>query len=205
MIVVDVETSGINARKHSILSIGAIDFENIQNQFYGECRVWDGAHIMIDSDGEFMPVTEFNGMTEEQMRDQNKQSEKELLLKFKDWMQTCTDYIIAGHNPSFDMEFINEGIIRGHINWSLPRRTLDLHSICYAHMRRKGTMPPVKDKKSFLSSDKVMEFVGLPNEPRPHNALNGALWETEAFHRILFDKQLLDQFKQYPIPWKHIA
>ena len=45
MIVVDVETTGVDARKNSIVSIGAVDFENQKNQFYGECKIWEGAEI----------------------------------------------------------------------------------------------------------------------------------------------------------------
>ena len=45
MIVVDLETTGVDPRKHSILSIGAVDFNNQENYFYGECRIREGALI----------------------------------------------------------------------------------------------------------------------------------------------------------------
>jgi DNA polymerase III epsilon subunit-like protein len=34
MIIVDVETSGLDINNHQILSIGAIDLENPERQFY---------------------------------------------------------------------------------------------------------------------------------------------------------------------------
>ena len=34
MIIVDVETTGIDPEKHSIVSIGAVDFSNPSNEFY---------------------------------------------------------------------------------------------------------------------------------------------------------------------------
>ena len=46
MLVVDVEASGTDYSKHSIVSVGALDFANPKNRFYEECRIWDGAHIM---------------------------------------------------------------------------------------------------------------------------------------------------------------
>jgi DNA polymerase III epsilon subunit-like protein len=49
MIVVDVEASGTNYEKHSIVSLGAVDFDNPENRFYGECHIWDGAHIMEEA------------------------------------------------------------------------------------------------------------------------------------------------------------
>jgi DNA polymerase III epsilon subunit-like protein len=45
MIVVDVETTGVDSRLCSLLSVGALDFDNPENQFYMECRAFDGAHV----------------------------------------------------------------------------------------------------------------------------------------------------------------
>ena len=57
MIVVDVETSGLDDEKNSLLSIGAVDFYNPKNQFYGECRVREGAEVNPEA-------LEVNGFTE---------------------------------------------------------------------------------------------------------------------------------------------
>jgi hypothetical protein len=51
MLVLDVEASGTNYEKHSIVSLGALDLRNPENRFYGECRIWDGADT-----GEFYAV-----------------------------------------------------------------------------------------------------------------------------------------------------
>lgn len=59
---------------------------------------------------------------------------------------------------------------------------------------------PIQNGKSDLDSDKVMKYVGIPTEPRPHKAINGALWETEAFSRLTFGRNCLPEFKQYPLP-----
>ena len=60
MIVLDVEASGTEAHKHSIVSLGALDFMNPTNRFYEECRVWEGAHIMDEA-------LVVNGFTKEQI------------------------------------------------------------------------------------------------------------------------------------------
>ena len=70
MIVIDIEMSGVNPEKHSILSIGAIDFENPDYQFYGECRAFEGAHFMDEA-------LAVNGFTKEQALDPKKQTEAE--------------------------------------------------------------------------------------------------------------------------------
>ena len=71
MLILDIEASGTNYEKHSIVSIGALDFNQPDNRFYEECHIWDGAHIM---DG----ALEVNGFTEEQITDSSKLSEAEL-------------------------------------------------------------------------------------------------------------------------------
>jgi len=46
-----------------------------------------------------------------------------------------------------------------------------------------------------------MEYVGIPAEPKPHNALRGAKWEAEVFMRLLYNKNLFPEFKEFEIPW----
>ncbi len=46
MLVLDIEGSGTEYHKHPIVSIGAVDMDDPSKRFYGECKVWDGAHIM---------------------------------------------------------------------------------------------------------------------------------------------------------------
>jgi len=48
----------------------------------------------------------------------------------------------------------------------------------------------------------VLNYVGIPDEPQPHNALTGALSHAEVISRLLYDQELLEDFKMFPIPWK---
>ena len=86
------------------------------------------------------------------------------------------------------------------MNWPLAYRTIDLHTACWFHMVKKGITPPVANKRSDLNSDKIMKYVGIPTEPRPHNALNGAKVASEALSRLFYGKFLVEEFQDYPIP-----
>ncbi|TSC62725.1 MAG: DNA polymerase III subunit epsilon [Parcubacteria group bacterium Gr01-1014_48] len=194
MIVVDVEASGVNPYKHSLVSVGAVHFENPSYQFYEECRIWDGADIMDDA----MAV---NGFTREQIMDMSKQTDESLVQAFLAWMEKIPERTIVGHNPSFDRDFLAVTAARYHIDWPLAFRTIDTHTIGYMHHLLHGIPPPTENKRSALDLDAILKYVGLPEEPMPHNALTGAKVETEAFSRLIYNKQLLDEFKQYPIPW----
>ncbi len=194
MIIIDVEASGIDQVKHSLLSIGAIDIENPTNQFYGECKIFDGAHIMKEA-------LEVNGFTDTEITDTSKQTDGELVNAFIKWTLTCREHTFAGQNPSFDRDFIQRATLRNHIDWPFAFRTIDLHTLCYMHMTKKGILPPVENNRSDLNSDKIMKYVGIPVEPHPHNALNGAKIAAEAISRLLFDRKLLPEFEGFEIPW----
>src|SRR5689334_1764837 len=194
MIVVDVEMSGLDLEKDSIVSIGAIDFENPKNQFYGECQIWKGAHI----NKEALAVT---GFSEAQAKDPKRQTDKELVRTFIKWGLSCDEHTFAGQNPYLDMAFIRAGAKRYHLDWNFPHRTIDQHSLCYMHIIKRGMTPPVSKKRTDLDSDRIMGYVGIPAESHPHNALNGAKIAAEAISRLLYDKKLLPEFKKYDIPW----
>jgi DNA polymerase III epsilon subunit-like protein len=194
MIVLDIEATGTDANKHSILSIGAVDFDHPEQIFNEECRIWDGAHVDPSA-------LKYNGYTEEQIRDETKQTDEQIVKKFLDWVNEREERTIAGQNPMFDLGYIRAAALRYGINLTLAHRSIDQHSIVYAHMIKRGLTPPVDHHHSAINSDFIMEYVGIPAEPKPHIAINGATWEAEALSRLLYDKPLLSQFEQYKIPW----
>jgi len=196
MIVLDVEASGTEYSKHSIVSLGALDFDNPENRFYEECRIWDGAHIMDEA----LAVC---GFTKSEVTDTNKQSEAELIQKFIAWSEGVEDTTFAGQNVSFDRDYVKAAMERAGENYTFAYRTIDTHSLAYMHIIKSGKKPPfdIKKRHSALNLDVVLNYTGIPNEPEPHNALTGALSHAEVVARILYDKQLLPEFKKYPIAW----
>lgn len=194
MIVVDTELSGLEPTKHSLVSIGAYDFENPSNFFYEECRVWDGAHIMDEA-------LAVNGFSRQQILDKNKPRDEEVVARFLAWAEKIEERTIAGQNPSTDRDFIKATCERYHLNWPLAHRVIDLHSICYFHMLERGGKPPTKNHHSGLDLDAILEYVGLSPEPKPHNALIGAKLETEALWRIIKGKSAFPEYTKISIPF----
>ncbi|PIR86043.1 hypothetical protein COU14_00935 [Candidatus Kaiserbacteria bacterium CG10_big_fil_rev_8_21_14_0_10_44_10] len=197
MLIVDVETSGLSPEKCSILSIGALDLENPDQRFYGECRVWDGAHISDEA-------MEINGFTEEQAKDTNKKSEAELVTEFLEWSQHLNNRTITGQNPSFDRDFLQSAAGRAKLSWDLAHRTIDTHTLAYMHIVKMGGETPVdhQHRRSNLDLDAILNYCGIPDEPMPHNALTGAMSHAEVTSRLLYDKKLLPEFEQFDIPWQ---
>lgn len=197
MLVVDVETSGLSPHKNSVLSIGALDLNNPDKRFYGECRIWDGAEI----NEEALAV---NGFTKAEVNDTDKKSEAELITEFLEWSQHLADRTLTGQNPSFDRDFLREAALRAGLSWDLAHRTIDTHTLAYMHVIKSGLPAPVdqQHRRSSLDLDAILNYCGIPDEPMPHNALTGALSHAEVASRLLLDKELLPEFKQFPIPWK---
>ncbi len=196
MIVIDIEASGTEYAKHSIVSIGALDFDNPTNRFYGECRLWEGAHIMPES----LAIT---GFTEAEVTSIEKIPEGELVRQFLEWSQHMGDRTLAGQNVSFDRDYLKAACEREGIAWDLAHRTIDTHTLCYMHMINRGLTPPIdaEHRRSALNLDAVLNYCGIKDEPDPHNALTGALSHAEVISRLLYDKKLLPEFSQYEIPW----
>jgi DNA polymerase III epsilon subunit-like protein len=196
MIIIDVEASGTEYSKHSIVSLGALDISQPARRFYGECRIWEGAHIMEEA-------LEINGFTEAELKDPSKLSEAELVQAFMEWSQHMGDRTLVGQNVSFDRDMVKAACLRAGLPWDLAYRTLDTHTFCWMHIVKSGEVPPIdaEHRRSALNLDAVLNYCGIDSEPEPHNALTGALCHAEVTSRLLYNKKLLPEFAHFEIPW----
>lgn len=192
MIVVDTETTGVDPRVHSLLSIGAVDFENPDRRFYGECRVFDGALVSSEA-------LVINGFSDSEIKDQKKMSDGDLLRRFIVWANESKDTTFAGENPSFDRDFMKYTAERYGIDWRFAHRTVDLHAVAYAHIKSRGGIVPMKNGHTGQDLSKTLELVGIKDTRKEHNALEDALLEAEAFSRLIYGKNLVREYSGIPI------
>ena len=82
MIVLDIETSGVNPEENGIWQIGAFEIENPNNYFLEEGRIDEDDEIGEGS----LKVT---GKSKEYFLNKNKQSQKDLLIKFFEWFKNA--------------------------------------------------------------------------------------------------------------------
>jgi DNA polymerase III epsilon subunit-like protein len=193
MVVLDVETTGLNPLKHSIVEIGALDFNNPSNQFYQKCRVFEGAEIDPKA-------LEVNGYENSQLIDPSRVSLEELIVNFIEWIKKIDNRTIAGHNVDFDINCLKNSLNRYNIKWNFGFRKVDQHSLVYAHYLKTNKKPPLKNGVSSMNGDKTMKYVGLPEEPKPHTGINGAKFEAEAMSRLIYGKGMLVEFEKFIIP-----
>ena len=202
MIALDVESSGLDPREASIVSIGAVDTDDPTNQFYDECRVWDGADINDQA-------LEVNGFKREELLGTDpeariKKTEAELIRDFVAWAtDRPQNRTLLAQNVRFDLSFVQEACKRAGIEFPFAHRVIDLHSIAWLHMTLRGITPPTAKHRTALDLTGVLAYCGLPEEPKPHNALNGALAHAECFARIAYTKNIIDDYSTFQIPWTH--
>ncbi len=197
MIVLDVEASGLSPERCSILSLGAVDLNDPTNQFYEECAAWEGAHITDEA-------LSINGFTREEIADGSKKSEADLIASFVAWAtDRPEDRTLAAQNVSFDLEFVQQACKRAGIECPFGKRTLDVHTLTWSHMVQKGLTPPLLNHHSAINLDFALRYVGIPEEPRPHNGLTGALCHAEVIARIAYNRKIFPEFSEYDIPWHH--
>ena len=175
---VDLETSGLNQEhdgrphgRNTILQIGAVDLPTGLS-FYGRCRPRPGAEI----NPEAMAV---NGITPAELADSSLPTEGELLQAFTAWVRTTTGQgtkrMLGGMNPRFDLEFLKSSMRHAGMDpqrLPLGRRTVAIEDLCVAEAYRRAVPIP----EAGFATDKCYLLLGLPCEPKPHNAYVGALY-----------------------------
>lgn len=194
MLVVDAETTGLNPYRNAMVSIGAVDFNNPERRFFGECQVWEGAEIHPEA-------LAVNGYTEEVLKDLARHTLPELMQAFVEWVRGAEDQVIAGQAIAFDLGFLRASAKRCGLDWWPGHRSVDLQTVAYVDYLKRGLKPPTSSKGApGLSLDATAVYCGIPEEPRPHLANNGATWEAECFARLIYGKNLLPEFEEYPLP-----
>lgn len=203
MIVLDIETSGLNPEEHGIWQIGAVDL-NTMEEFLEEGRIDEEDKV---TEG----ALRITGKTEEELRDRNKQSQKELLEKFFKWLEMRKMKNLLCHLPAFDQGFLKVKA-RKYFNtdpfWPDYHRAFDLHSIAQLKFfELNGKFLVKEDNNSDMGLRNILKMCGIEDKRRgreregePHNALEDCKLEGECFSRIVFGKNLFDEFKDFEIP-----
>jgi DNA polymerase III epsilon subunit-like protein len=193
MIVVDIETSGLDFEHLGIWQIGAIELENPANSFLEEARIDDNDVINPNS-------LKIIGKTEEELRDKTKRSQKELLSDFFEWAKKIEIKDCICQNPQFDWSLLYMKAMKYRLDFPFIHRAYDLHSIAQLkHFQLKGKFL-IKKNITDMGLSKILIFVGMLDTRKEHNALEDAKLTAECFSRIVYGKNLIDAYKDFTIP-----
>lgn len=167
LFALDIETGGVDPVKNSILSIGAVHIDT-GDEIYIECRNYDD-RIIDDF------ALKVNGFTLEQATHKSKPLPHVAYSTLVFWTLKYTKKpMLIGENlPSFDVQFLRDAQRLSVSPWIFGHRHIDLHSLSFGKFGRSVKM------------DETLKLLGLPEEPRPHNALTGARVTRDAFKKIM--------------------
>jgi len=205
-IVVDIETSGLNSKKCGVISIGAISKGS--DEFYEEARLDPEDSI----EEEAMMV---HGFSEDEMRDENKQTQKEMIEKFLKWVEEQDVKMMAGHNVGFfDLNFIKNKMEKYKLKFKTRYRSFDLCTVAqvrYFQINNRFLFDDLGENAMNLPN--VLKFCGIEDERvmvepekgvtkegKPHNALEDAKLTAECFSRLMFGKNLFPEFSKFEVP-----
>ena len=204
MIVVDLETSGLDKVKCGIWQIGAVDLST-KEEFFQEARIDEGDFVHKEA---LLVI----GKTEEQLRDRTRQTQKQLLENFFRWYSKRKNKIFIAQNPQFDFSFLDIKARKYGLKLPFGYRAIDLHSLAmFKYMEIKGKFLMEKED-SGMGLSGIIEFCGL-RDPRvivgkgkiiqkgkSHSAIGDARLEAECFSRLVFGKGFFPEYSKYPLP-----
>lgn len=180
----DIETSGTDSTKHSILSVGMVvsinGLEDYQS-FYREIK-YDELLIVPDS----IKINKFDFINQEN-RTHILQADKEAVAFIKKYYPIDKKPMPIGLNVgSFDLQFINKQMPL--LSKVLNRRSVDLNSLMYmlAHKHSKDFL----ELKQELSDEANKRTVNLGLGIEKHNALFDAMFNLNLY--LLIKKDLLN-------------
>ncbi len=175
-IFIDLETTGLDATKHRVLEVAF----KIVNLYTGEVQAaFDSVVVQNRACREKSdPVAlKVNGFTWEDLsfgKDEEAVG-KEIICIFKKNNIQRGSSVFIGQNPSFDRSFFNQ-LIDVYVQESLfwPYHWLDFASMHWAlsvrDCNKRGKALPTE---AALSKDKIAKAYDLPEEDKPHRAMNG--------------------------------
>jgi DNA polymerase III epsilon subunit-like protein len=182
VVVIDLETTGLDPRRCAILEIGAVLLESERPMIFDRSLRYDPQGRCWEERAEAV-----HGLSREEAtegwRMEEEDAMQQLLLFLANVAPERLRITMAGMNPHFDRAFLDAAMdrcgLRGMWDRLVSHRMIDLHSLAVP-MALKAGRPLGK-----LHTDGIYEMLGMEPEPKPHRALTGARLEAEAMRRLM--------------------
>ncbi len=171
--VIDTELTGLNERKDSIVSIGAVKMTGIK------IELGKTFHQLIKPRAPLKPESiVIHGITPSDVQEQ-----PDSATVLSGFLQFCEHDILIGHCVSIDLSFLNREM-KKTLGFSLPNPVLDTFSL-YAWLKKKG---PPHDCFASTPQDcalyEISKCFGIPVRGA-HDALMDSFITAQLFQRFL--------------------
>ena len=143
LVFLDTETTGLNHLEHEIIEIAIVVMENGERTKQIECKL-KPRHIETASSR----ALEINGYNEELWKDAGWWT-KETSLEMRDIFK---DAMIIGHNPMFDLRFIEAACLRDNVRLPL-RPVFDTKCAAYMLGHKRLGMDMIREREEEMTKE----------------------------------------------------
>jgi len=164
IIILDLETTGLDPFKHEILEIGAV---NVATGETFECKV----HPLRIKEAD-PKALEINGYNKAEWEEAFLLPNALKLLN--EFVGISQPYFMA-YNASFDLSFLEKAYQDCALPWPFHYHKLDLLTMAW----------DILEKGLSLSLKNVASVLGIPPEPAVHRALAGALCAYQVYKKLI--------------------
>jgi DNA polymerase III epsilon subunit-like protein len=198
ILIVDVETGGLNERESPLLEIGVSDLETgralsvgVRVPFAGLALFlsrwwpWMAKRFGLWLDPRAMAINERDPRAGATSNEAIEEVMRFLTATSDGFGMRSSDVflILAGMNPNFDLRFLRAAWKKSPFQFPFAHRTLDMHSLALARLvSERGA---VTESVFGLKTDAIYEMLEMEPEPKPHSAINGVRMERLAFLKLL--------------------
>lgn len=168
--ITDLETTGFDSVRQEIIEIGLV----LVNQQTLEIKDFLDVKVQPEHLETADPESlKFNGYNAADW--QNASTIKAAMLLYS---AKTRDAIFCAYNIVFDWPFILEAFKKTGVDILFdPYHRFDLPSMVWGKLQNSGL--------ERLKMDKVAEYFGIPEEPKPHQAFTGAMMAYEIYKRLV--------------------
>ncbi len=167
--ITDVETTGLDPQKHEIVEIGLVLIDQETGEVIDTLDIKVRPEHIETADEVALKLNGYNKA--------DWQDAVSILEAIALYGEKAQNAIFCSHNVTFDWSFILEALKKAGLKSTLDHHRLDLFTLIWSK---------TKDSKiESFSLSRVAQFFGLPEEPLPHRAINGARTAHEIFKKII--------------------
>lgn len=175
LVVIDVETSGLCPKTHSLLEVGLVTTAWAPRQF----------KLFVRPDHDAGPMT-WQGEASNMFAGRREQWEVDAVPyldayeELSDWTaQFDTPVMLVGHNVGFDISFLKQLSRGGNLPANVSHRSIDTHTLAMAVYAREGKAMP-----NGLTALLVDNNVAVEEGDR-HTALGDAIATRKLYLRLM--------------------
>lgn len=176
LLCVDVETGGLDAGKHALLSVACVD------SLDGEAFT---ALIRPHPDWIVEPAAlAVNGFDLEWLQKAGR-PEQDVMGELCLWLGARRDAVLSGCNVGFDRDFITAGFRRHGVPWPMSHRLLDVRGVAWLAWEAGALDLAIgKTGQPRLDLDSIAKACGYSRTKKTHDALEDALMTLACFERL---------------------